>query len=46
MVQMGTYEELLASSSSFTRLLENIHQQEQEQHELLRVLNVHVHLDM
>jgi len=33
MVETGTYEELLACSSSFSRLLENIHQQEQEQHE-------------
>ncbi len=32
-MQTGTYEELLASSSSFRRLLEHIHQQEQEQHE-------------
>jgi hypothetical protein len=33
MTQMGTYSELLSSSSSFKRLLDNIHQQEQEQHE-------------
>ncbi len=32
MMQTGTYEELLASSSSFRRLLEHIHQQEREQH--------------
>jgi hypothetical protein len=31
MVQMGTYKELLISSPSFSRLLDNIHQQEQEQ---------------
>lgn len=31
MVETGTYEELLASSSSFSRLLENIHQQKQQQ---------------
>lgn len=31
MVETGTYKELLASSSSFNRLLENIHQQEQQQ---------------
>ena len=31
MVETGTYAELLASSSSFNRLLENIHQQEQKQ---------------
>jgi hypothetical protein len=30
---MGTYTELVTSSSSFNRLLDNIHQQEQEQHE-------------
>ena len=30
MVQMGTYTELLASSESFRRLLDNIHQQEQQ----------------
>jgi hypothetical protein len=32
-VGKGTYEELLASSSLFSRLLENIHQQKQEQQE-------------
>jgi hypothetical protein len=31
MVEMGTYRELLVSSSSFRRLLENIHQQEEEE---------------
>ncbi|CAM2724338.1 unnamed protein product [Rotaria socialis] len=31
MVQTGTYDELRANSSSFNRLLENIHQQKQEQ---------------
>jgi hypothetical protein len=31
MMGKGTYEELLASSSSFSHLLENIHQQEEEQ---------------
>jgi hypothetical protein len=31
MVELGTYGELLASSSSFRCLLDNIHQQEQEQ---------------
>jgi hypothetical protein len=30
MVQMGTYHELISSSSSFAHLLEDIHQQEQE----------------
>jgi hypothetical protein len=30
---MGSYEELLASSSLFNRLLENIHQQEEEEQE-------------
>lgn len=30
MVQLGTYDELLSSSSSFAHLLEDIHQQEQE----------------
>jgi hypothetical protein len=33
MVETGTYEELLKCSSSFRHLLENIHQQPQEQHE-------------
>ena len=33
MAQMGTYQELLEGSESFGRLLENIHQQEQELHE-------------
>ena len=31
MVEMGTYDELLASSSSFKRLLENIHQRKKEE---------------
>jgi len=31
MVETGTYEELIAYSSSFSHLLENIHQQEREQ---------------
>jgi hypothetical protein len=30
MVQMGTYNELINSSSSFAHLLEDIHQHEQE----------------
>jgi len=30
MVQMGTYSELMSSSSAFAHLLEDIHQQEQE----------------
>jgi hypothetical protein len=30
MIQMGTYTELISSSSSFAHLLEDIHQQEQE----------------
>jgi hypothetical protein len=30
MVQMGTYQELIASSASFRHLLDDIHQQEQE----------------
>src|ERR1700728_1690806 len=30
MIQMGTYTELMSSSSSFADLLEDIHQQEQE----------------
>ena len=30
MVQLGTYNELITSSSSFAHLLEDIHQQEQE----------------
>jgi hypothetical protein len=34
-VQTGSYEELITSSSSFNRLLENIHQQEHEEQELL-----------
>ena len=33
MIHIGTYNELLTSSLSFSRLLENIHQQEREQHE-------------
>jgi hypothetical protein len=32
-VQIGSYEELITSSSSFNLLLENIHQQEQEEQE-------------
>ncbi|CAF4718803.1 unnamed protein product [Rotaria sp. Silwood1] len=39
MVQMGTYEELLVSSTSFTQLLENINQHEQEQQQPLSLLN-------
>lgn len=34
MVESGKYEELLEGSSSFSRLLENIHQQKPEQHEM------------
>jgi hypothetical protein len=29
---MGTYDELLITSSTFTRLLDNIHQQKQSEH--------------
>ena len=32
MTQFGTYDELISSSPSFTHLLEDIHQQEQEIH--------------
>ncbi|CAF3089068.1 unnamed protein product [Rotaria sp. Silwood2] len=38
MIQTGTYDELLARSSSFSRLLEDIHQQEKEQIE--RPMNI------
>ncbi|CAF4746451.1 unnamed protein product, partial [Rotaria magnacalcarata] len=38
MVQTGAYDELRANSSSFNRLLENIHQQKQEQ--LERPINI------
>jgi len=31
MIQIGTYNELISSSSSFAHLLEDIHQQEQEE---------------
>ncbi|CAF5140512.1 unnamed protein product [Rotaria sp. Silwood1] len=39
MVQMGTYEELLLSSSSFAQLLEDINQHEQEQQQPVSLLN-------
>ena len=35
MVEKGTYEELLASSPLFSRLLENIHQQEEKEQQQL-----------
>jgi hypothetical protein len=39
MVELGTYGELLASSSSFRCLLKNIHQQEQEHQESQMSIN-------
>ena len=32
MVQLGTYKELLITSPAFSRLLDNIHQQKQQEH--------------
>ena len=47
MVQMGTYSELLSSSASFARLLEDINQheeekkQEQEQESVILTRNIY-----
>jgi hypothetical protein len=41
MVQTGSYDELLENSSAFSRLLENIHQQKEEENDKDSMLPVH-----